>query len=143
MFWEFVNVGLVVEEKDTQNLTRFWSDEEHLIRIYHILKQKSFYSIVLWPVSCVPLFSLTGVQWVMLRRVVEVLCGWRNWSGKCSGSIWNMIPICLTWVIWREIVRAPNWLTEIIDCKVVWVGLNTWQHICMFCCTVYCFSFLS
>ena len=42
-----------------------------------------------------------GVQWVMLRRVVEILVGWRNRFGEHGSSFaLNMVPVCLMWAIW-------------------------------------------
>ncbi len=40
--------------------------------------------------------------WVMPKRVVEVLGGWKNCFGKRRRFIWNMIHLCLMWIIWRE-----------------------------------------
>lgn len=34
--------------------------------------------------------------------VVDLLFGWFNWSGKHSSDIWNIVPLCLMWTIWRE-----------------------------------------
>ena len=35
-------------------------------------------------------------------QVSEVLLGWSNWFGKRSSSVWNLIPSCVMWTIWRE-----------------------------------------
>ena len=43
-----------------------------------------------------------GIQWVMPRTVVSLLCAWENYLGVDSSSIWNMVPACLMWLIWRE-----------------------------------------
>ena len=47
-------------------------------------------------------FLAFGVQWAMLNTVVSLLFEWRNWLGKFSSNVWNMVPACLMWLIWRE-----------------------------------------
>ena len=52
-----------------------------------------------------------GVQWVLLKKVFDLLCGWR-----CCGpnlNIWNLIPLCLMSTIWRERNRH---LFENVEC---------------------------
>ncbi len=43
-----------------------------------------------------------GIEWVLLYRVMELLFGWWNWLGKSSSILWNLVPPCLMWTIWRE-----------------------------------------
>jgi hypothetical protein len=33
---------------------------------------------------------------------MDVLFVWRNALGKFSSDIWNLVPLCLLWTIWRE-----------------------------------------
>ena len=47
-------------------------------------------------------FRSFGIDWVLSNRVIELLFGWWNWFGKNSLSVWNLIPSCLMWTIWRE-----------------------------------------
>ena len=47
-------------------------------------------------------FLMFGIQWVMPRMVVSLLCAWENYLGIHSSSIWNMVPACLMWLIWRK-----------------------------------------
>ena len=47
------------------------------------------------------LFFMFGIQWVMLKEVASLLFTWRNWLGKQFSNIWNMVPACLMWKIWR------------------------------------------
>ena len=35
-------------------------------------------------------FQLFGVDWVMFRRVLDQVVGWRNWFGKHSSDVWNL-----------------------------------------------------
>ena len=37
----------------------------------------------------------------------DFLFSWWNWLGKHSSYIWNLVPLCLMWCIWRE----RNWWT--------------------------------
>jgi hypothetical protein len=47
-------------------------------------------------------FQFVGIDWVLPSQVSEVLFGWWNWFGKRSSGVWNLIPSCLMWTIWRE-----------------------------------------
>lgn len=47
--------------------------------------------------------TLFGISWVMPKDVVELLASWPGKFRKHrDGVIWNMIPHCLMWGIWRE-----------------------------------------
>ena len=52
---------------------------------------------------------------------VPLIFGWRNWLGKHSSNIWNMVLACLMWLIWQEcnnhtfdIVRSTDLLKPIL-----------------------------
>ena len=47
-------------------------------------------------------FSMFGVDWVMPRDVMELLFCWPQFPQRVPGNIWNIIPHCLTWILWRE-----------------------------------------
>ena len=47
-------------------------------------------------------FRSFGIQWVLPRRVIDLVDGWWNLLGKHSSDIWNMVPLCLMWTIKRE-----------------------------------------
>ena len=47
-------------------------------------------------------FRFVGIDWVLPHRVSDLLFGWWNWFGKKFSSVWNLIPSCLIWIIWRE-----------------------------------------
>ena len=47
-------------------------------------------------------FKFVGIDWVLPSQVSEVLFSWWNWFGKRSSGVWNLIPSCLIWTIWRE-----------------------------------------
>ena len=43
-------------------------------------------------------FCLFGANWVMLRRVFDLLVGWGKWFGKCLFAVWNIASLCLMWL---------------------------------------------
>ncbi len=47
-------------------------------------------------------FSMFGVDWVMPRDVMELLFCWPRFPQRVPGNIWNIIPHCLMWILWRE-----------------------------------------
>ena len=58
-------------------------------------------------------FSLLRVFWVMPKDVVELLASWKGkFSKPRNGLIWNMVPHCFMWRIWRErnfqILKKPE-----------------------------------
>jgi hypothetical protein len=63
----------------------------------HLLLHCAF-ARVLWNF----VFKAFGIQWVLPQRVVDLLFEWRNWFGKHQSSVWNLVPLCLMWSVWRE-----------------------------------------
>ena len=54
---------------------------------------------VLWEI----VLALFGVQWVFLESVKEMLFSWRGpFVGKKRKKIWNSIPLCIFWTVWKE-----------------------------------------
>jgi hypothetical protein len=48
-------------------------------------------------------FTLLGLQWVMLCHVVDLLACWSGCLCRVSPTaLWGLIPHCLLWLIWRE-----------------------------------------
>ncbi len=47
-------------------------------------------------------FQTFGVQWVMSGTVTTLLFSWQNGLGRHSLDIWNMVPICLMWTVWKK-----------------------------------------
>lgn len=62
--------------------------------LFHCLMAREIWSFVV---------CLFGLQWVMPKKVVELLVCW-NWrdSRNRMGVIWNAIPLCITLIIWKE-----------------------------------------
>ena len=69
--------------------------------VNHIL----LYCIVvraLWEI----VLALVGVQWVFPESVKEMLFSWRgSFVGKTRKKIWNSIPLCIFWTVWKEMNR--------------------------------------
>ena len=47
-------------------------------------------------------FQSFNIQRVLSGRVADLLLGWRNWLGKHSSDIWNLVHSCLIWTVWCE-----------------------------------------
>ena len=64
-------------------------------------------------------FYSFGVQWVMSGTVVSLLSSWWNGLGRHSSAIWNMVPICLMWTIWKE--RNQRTFEDVyhLDCQIL------------------------
>ena len=69
-------------------------DEE---TVDHLLLHCKFAS-ALWS----EVLIMFGVQWVMSDTIVSLLFAWRNWLGTHSSKVWNMVPTCLMWLVWKE-----------------------------------------
>jgi hypothetical protein len=49
------------------------------------------------------ILKLFGVDWVMPRRVSDLLGSWRGQLGtRHALQIWMLAPLCLMWCLWRE-----------------------------------------
>ena len=35
-------------------------------------------------------------------KVADVLFSWWNSLGRHSSDLWNLIPLCLMWLVWKE-----------------------------------------
>lgn len=41
--------------------------------------------------------------WVMPRRVVDLLFCWKGeFGGRQFIDVWEAIPLCIIWIIWKE-----------------------------------------
>ena len=47
-------------------------------------------------------FRIFGISWVPSCKVSDFHFSWWNWLGKHSSYIWNLVPLCLMWCIWKE-----------------------------------------
>jgi hypothetical protein len=48
------------------------------------------------------IFYIVRIQWVLPRKVTELLACWRRKAFSSKNVILNAIPSCLMWLIWRE-----------------------------------------
>ena len=49
------------------------------------------------------LFSLFGVSWVLPSSMRELLLSWHgSFVGRKRKKVWQAIPLCLLWTIWKE-----------------------------------------
>ena len=64
-----------------------------------------------------------GIQWVFPNRIMDLLDGWWNMLGKHTSAIWNLVPPCLLWKVWRECNRhtfedMEKSARQLLDCFV-------------------------
>lgn len=45
---------------------------------------------------------MIGIHWVLPWTVIALLFGCRNWFREHSSDIWNLVPSCLMWIMWKE-----------------------------------------
>ena len=92
--------------------------------------------------------------------MADFLFGWHNWFGKHHSHIWNLIPLCLMWTVWRErnlrtfedLSSSPDQLlgtfvTSLFDWSRIW-GFTTavtvtefvdsWHSASFWCFPLYC-----
>jgi hypothetical protein len=43
-----------------------------------------------------------GVLWVFPDHITDLLSGCYNYFGKHNSMVWNLVPLCLVWTVWRE-----------------------------------------
>ena len=43
-----------------------------------------------------------GVDRVISGSILDQVAGWRNWFGKRYSDVWNLVPACVMWSLWRE-----------------------------------------
>ena len=43
-----------------------------------------------------------GVSWVLSGNVADLLFSWWNGLGRHSSDIWNLVQLCLMWIVWKE-----------------------------------------
>jgi hypothetical protein len=68
-----------------------WETGDHLL--IHCVLASDLWSAVL---------KSFGVCWVFPNSIMDLLYGWFNSFGKSDSEIWNLVPLCLLWTVWRE-----------------------------------------
>uniref|UniRef100_A0A2N9EUJ9 Reverse transcriptase zinc-binding domain-containing protein n=1 Tax=Fagus sylvatica TaxID=28930 RepID=A0A2N9EUJ9_FAGSY len=68
-----------------------WETGDHLL--IHCVVATDLWSAVL---------RSFGVCWVFPNSIKDLVYGWFNSFGKHDSAIWNLVPLCLMWTVWRE-----------------------------------------
>ena len=67
-----------------------------------VRQQTIFFFTALWRLLYgVGYFKALGFSGLFLE-IASLLSSWWNGLGRHSSAIWNMVPICLMWTIWKE-----------------------------------------
>jgi hypothetical protein len=77
------------------------------------------------------IFKTFGIHWVISGTVADLLHSWWNGLGRHSSDIWNVVPTCLMWTIWKErnqrtfedVFKVDNQILEALS-KPSLTGLN-------------------
>ena len=48
------------------------------------------------------ILGVFGIAWVLPHSVSELLFSWWNALGRHSSDVWNLVPLCLMWTVWKE-----------------------------------------
>jgi hypothetical protein len=48
------------------------------------------------------ILGVFGISWVLPQTVAELLFSWWNGLGRHSSDVWNLVPLCLMWSVWKE-----------------------------------------
>ena len=80
-------------------------------------------------------FLMFGVQWVMPSTIVSLLFAWRNWLGNYTSNVWNMVPMCLMWLVWKERnaqtfkdTERPIDLLKTLLARTLFEWSRIWRH---------------
>ena len=47
-------------------------------------------------------FRIFGIFWVLPGGVLDLFFDWYNGLGNLHLKVWNMVPPCILWTLWRE-----------------------------------------
>ena len=95
-------------------------------------------------------YRIFGISWVPSGTVSD-LFSWWNWLGKRSSHIWNLVPLCLMWCIWRECNRRTfedldrsddQMLTLFFSSLFYWVRLGDSHLVILFSFSLALFFFV-
>jgi hypothetical protein len=48
------------------------------------------------------ILGVFGISWVLPQTVAELLFSWWNGLGRHTSDVWNLVPLCLMWIVWKE-----------------------------------------
>ena len=87
-----------------------------------------------------------GISWVFSGNVMDLLFSWWNGLGKHASDIWNLIPLCLMWIVWLESNRWSFEDTSSSDSQLrdsFAVMLFDWSRVRGFTSSLNVFDFIS
>ena len=85
-----------------------WEIGEHLL-IHCVVASDLWYAVL----------RSFGIRWVFSNCIVDLFFGWYNSCGKHVSAIWNLVPLCLMWTIWRERNRRTFEDVELSTIKLI------------------------
>ena len=48
------------------------------------------------------ILGVFGISWVLPQTVAKLLFSWWDGLGHHSSNVWNQVPLCLMWTVWKE-----------------------------------------
>jgi hypothetical protein len=76
------------------------------------------------------ILNMFGVDWVMPRRVIDLLISWRGQAGHGTiMEVWRLAPLCLMWCLWRNrnVRSFENIETSMLELrKILFNTFYTW-----------------
>ena len=87
-----------------------------------------------------------GLSWVFPETVKDLLFNWWNGLGKHASDIWNLVPLCLMWIVWLERNRRSFEDTSTADSQLrdsFAVMLFDWSRVWNFTSSPNVFDFIS
>ena len=90
-------------------------------------------------------FCIIWSSWETLNSVKDLLACWR---GNHFSYVWNAIPLCLLWFIWKEWNRKLEWVeTSLLHLRLLflrslfkWLRVY-WDLVCNSCRLLFIFHF--
>ena len=101
--------------------------------------------------TCIQIYSKTShipnlLSWVFSETVKDLLFNWWNGLGKHALDIWNLVPLCLMWIVWLERNRRSFEDTSTADSQLrdsFAVMLFDWSRVWNFTSSPNVFYFIS
>ena len=75
-----------------------------------------------WREPCGILFFVPlGFSGCFPKQLVDLLDGWWNMLGRHTSCIWNLVPPCLMWTVWRERNRRTfeDWRNQRVSSWII------------------------
>ena len=67
------------------------------------------------------IFRAFGICWILFGNIADMLFSRWNVLGQHSSDTWNLIPLCLIWIVWKERNRlmfedVSSFDSQLLDC---------------------------